>query len=97
MCSCILVFHIRHGINLVFGCKIYKSRGTASLFLPYLALVLGGLLLFAALTEFLQFITFDRGPGIFDLLIDTSFIVTGMALAWFLKHNKLPRRKRTGY
>jgi hypothetical protein len=62
-----------------------QSRDRASVFLPYLALVFGGLLLFAALTEFLQFITFDRGPGIFDLVIDTSCIVTGIALACFLK------------
>jgi VanZ family protein len=60
-------------------------RATDSLFSPYSFAVFAGLVLFACLTESLQFFTFDRTPNFIDLLIDTTGIVTGIVLACFVK------------
>ncbi|MEI6126052.1 MAG: VanZ family protein, partial [Pseudomonadota bacterium] len=57
-------------------------------FLPafkHFVIIFAGLLCFAALTEFLQFTTLDRSPGIFDLSIDGAGIITGVFFAFLIK------------
>jgi len=61
-----------------------KATSRTLLSLKQLVLIFTGLLSFAALTEFLQFATLDRGPGIFDFFIDTAGIIGGMASARFV-------------
>ena len=61
-----------------------KATGRTTLLLKQLVLIFTGLLAFAALTEFLQFATLDRGPGIFDFFINTTGIICGMASARFV-------------
>ena len=41
------------------------------------------LLLFAAVTEVLQFFAIGRGPGLEDWLVDASGILLAFALLWF--------------
>ena len=60
-------------------------RAADSLFPPYSFPVFAGLVLFACLTESLQFFTFDRTPNFIDLLIDTTGIGTGIVLVCFVK------------
>jgi hypothetical protein len=60
-------------------------RTTKSLFPPYSFPVFAGLVLFASLTESLQFFTLDRTPSFFDLLIDTTGLGVGIGLACFVK------------
>ncbi len=60
-------------------------RAADSFFPPYSFPVFAGLVLFACLTESLQFFTFDRTPNFIDLLIDTTGIGTGIVLVCFIK------------
>ena len=60
-------------------------RTRKSLFPPYSFPVFIGLVLFACLTESLQFFTIDRTPTFIDLLIDVTGIGTGIVLACFVK------------
>jgi VanZ family protein len=66
------------------GAKV-PIRANDSLFPPYSFPVFAGLVLFACLTEALQFFTFDRTPSFIDLLIDMTGIGTGIVLACFVK------------
>ena len=61
-----------------------KATGRTILSLKQLVYIFIGLLSFAALTEFLQFATLDRGPGMFDVFINTAGIIGGMASARFV-------------
>ena len=61
-----------------------KAAGRTTLSLKQLVCIFTGLLAFAALTEFLQFATLDRGPGTFDFFINTAGIIGGMASARFV-------------
>ncbi len=49
-----------------------------SLLLPYPILIFSGLFLFAAITEFVQFLTIDRNPSFLDLLIDMIGAIIGI-------------------
>jgi len=60
-------------------------RAADSFFPAYSFPVFVGLVLFACLTESLQFFTFDRTPTFFDLLIDVTGIGTGIVLTCFVK------------
>jgi len=62
-----------------------QTCATESLFPPYTFPVFAGLVLFACLTESIQFFTFDRSPNFIDLLIDTTGIGAGIVLACFIK------------
>jgi hypothetical protein len=60
-------------------------HATDSLFPSCSFLVFSGLVLFACLTEALQFFTFDRTPNFSDLLRDGIGIGLGIVLACFVK------------
>ena len=67
-----------------------ETPGRPSLLLLYPFLIFGGLVLFAAITEFVQFLTIDRDPSIIDLLIDMVGVILGISIAYKIK--KVKRR-----
>ena len=60
-------------------------HATDFLFPSYFFPVFLQLVIFACLTELLQFFTFDRTPNFIDLSMDTTGIGTGILLACFVK------------
>ena len=62
-----------------------ETHGSPSVRLPFPILTFGGLLIFAAITEFLQFLTLDRNPSFLDMLIDVTGAIIGISLACVIK------------
>lgn len=64
-----------------------------TLALLHAVLLFMGLSLFAAVTEFLQFVTVDRNPFVTDWLFDLIGILVGILLAYFFV--KMPKLRKT--
>jgi len=60
--------------------------------LTHAILTLCGLLIFAAITEFIQFLTIDRDPSIIDFLIDMIGILAGISIGCVVKR---PNHRQT--
>ena len=72
-----------------------KATGRITTPFKQLVFIFIGLSSFAALTEFLQFATLDRGPGKFDFFINMTGIIGGIAIGHFVSWLKKRRFERS--